>query len=109
MIHNGLNIYDMKLFREVKASERLPIICDEWYITDCGRGYFDFGTWYSTDALDKDSTYEIAINWWLEPIEITEEEIIDIVKSWDIQTAFIDLEDEYSILAKAILSKLKGD
>lgn len=67
----------MKLYREVKASERLPIICDEWYYTDIGMLVFDFGTWYSTDADDRDSTYEAAPKLWLEPIEITEEEIRD--------------------------------
>ncbi len=56
-------------YREVKCSDRLPIICDEWYYTDAGKLFFDFGTWYTTDALDKDSTYEFDPSYWLEPFD----------------------------------------
>ena len=61
-----------KLYREVKCSDRLPVICDEWYATDCGQLFFDFGTWYTTDADDKDSSYEYAPEWWLEELTPSE-------------------------------------
>ena len=102
----------MKLYREVKASERLPTIDEEWYFTDLGNCYFDFGTWYSTDALDKDSTYELAINWWLESIDITEEEIekaskVEHSNSGGVVDKSMQLGFIFGV--NWALSKLKGD
>ena len=79
---------EMKLYREVKASEETPI---------------------------GGKTYRLSNNvlYVLEPIEITEGEIYDIIMNTEDDAVSnnieIPLDEVYRLQAKAILSKLKGD
>ena len=89
------------LYREVKAEDRLPSK-GRYYYTNAGVLRFQLyhGTWHQQP---KNST----IGHWLEPIEITEEDIYDIVSK-----AIIVHDDIFGVSmdsAKAILSKLTGD
>ena len=96
----------MKLYREVKASERLPTI-DGWaYFTDLGELNYDSdrNIWY-----DIIRSYKIL--WWIESIEITEEEIKRVITEEMEEGAFgANVIDHFvPKLTKAILSKLKGE
>jgi hypothetical protein len=89
------------LYREVKAEDRLPSN-GRYYYTNAGVLRFQLyhGTWHQQP---KNST----IGHWLEPIEITEEEIYDIVSK-----AIIVHDDIFGVSmdsAKRILSKLQGE
>ena len=95
----------MKLFREVKESERLPEEDGEYH-TSQGRMMFrkcfpGFGA-IATD---------IQPSVWLEPIEITEEEIKRVITEEMEEGAFgANVIDHFvPKLTKAILSKLKGE
>ena len=97
----------MKLYRPVKASERLPEETN-YYNTDNGSGLFDERYFISDDEHYKDTWRENDELVWLEPIEITEEEIESIIEDYR--------EDDGNLysythkwIAKAILSKLKGE
>lgn len=57
---------------------------------------------------DGDDLQTLQLKYWLEPIEITEEEIENIIEGF----AVFELpksHNRYNSMAKAILSKLKGD
>ena len=59
---------------------------------------------------NNDKVIQIDGLWYkLEPIEITEEEIVEILRGPRIGGDSILFNDEAEFLAKAILSKLKGD
>ena len=64
----------MKLYREVKASERLPEETN-YYNTDNGSGLFSVAYFIADDEDFKDTWRENEHLVWLEPIEITEGEI----------------------------------
>ena len=92
------------LYREVKAEDRLPSK-GRYYYTNAGVLRFQLyhGTWHQQP---KNST----IGHWLDPIEITEEEIEEIVQD-------IAQDDEYGEWGREcaregirmVLSKLTGD
>jgi hypothetical protein len=104
----------MKLYREVKASERLPII-DAWYYVK-----FNYeipnekmkGThsWHPFSSEIPDQ-YSRFVEYWLEPIEITEKMLCNMVN----RNLVIDEHngDEYPCLtpkgAKAIIEYLKNE
>ena len=96
----------IKLYREVKASERLPDKKWDGIIKtpadDMGIQYYH-GTYYEL------ADYDI----WLEPIEITEEEIKLIVyERLDVSIPTRSgrtIWGATKIITEAILSKLKGD
>ena len=97
----------MKLFREVKAGDRLPEERIEVHIINnriLSSGFIQDGQWY----LGEHETPVIAFSGvWLEPIEITEEDIYKIVSS-----EIIVQDDIFGVSmesARQILSKLKGD
>ena len=107
----------MKLLREVTGEpEQLKefgtIICHSlhgvmqaWWVPVPG-------VWEDADEYQYGPT---EIQWWLEPIEITEEEIKGIIVDFWIDqyesrtTTNASEEADVKKLAKAILSKLKGD
>lgn len=107
----------MKLYREVKASERLPEMNHkgdtdnkDYYVhTNLGMAqYCGSDNWmidYEAGGFEFGKMHEII--YWLEPIEITEEEIIEIFSAiW-----YTDLHG-LTGLEEAItelLSKLKGE
>ena len=95
----------MKLYREVKASERLPsdttfkVIRD---VTTSSKSFIhlvfsEVGGLYTPHVPE----------YWLEPIEITEEEICVILNSF--APAYNIKMRHFGDVAKAILSKLSGE
>ena len=90
----------MKMYREVKASERLPDREDLYRVVDFLHGEFTERL-YAPGDKTTDKFWTKYVEYWLEPIEITEEEIEEIIKEWDYDTAHV--------AAKTILSKLKGE
>jgi len=99
----------MKLYREVKGSERQP---EEkgFFKTDRGTLEFEDGKWHI--ECDPNEYYEVFISYWLEPIEITEEDIHYIANQYlIISESEKDSDYPYFTMkgAKAILSKLKGE
>ena len=92
----------MKLYREVKASKRLPEDEDRFYFTievDGAPSMTMGGA-----LLDNDV--------WLEPIEITEEEIRDMILMvyyGTLNPGPGELTEWADESARAILSKLKGE
>jgi hypothetical protein len=104
---------EMKLYREVECSVRLPE-SGTWCITDVGTiEYDDEGDW---GFIDSDSKWvECSPEWWLEPIEITEGEIEDIIVENSGDWGYINATDRlcHDInpvqLAKAITNLLKGE
>ena len=102
----------MKLYREVKTSERLPEMDTQCY-TDVGfADYCGNDNWMVEYPEDGGFVFgQNVVKWWLEPIEITEE---DIRKEMELTIDFLDRGGpgkSYAITrcAKAILSKLKGE
>jgi hypothetical protein len=89
------------LYREVKAEDRLPSK-GRYYYTNAGVLRFQLyhGTWHQQP---KNST----IGHWLEPIEITEEEIEEILAKGRLYMSVPDVR--YKFIAQAILRKLKGE
>jgi hypothetical protein len=91
----------MKLYREVKASERMPEDKEKIYVyfTANGKSHgFAFGSDIEPSEI------------WLEPIEITEEEIEEVVKYYETIGVFDPLRNRpRKLFAQAILSKLKGE
>ena len=96
----------MKLYREVKASERLPDENGD-YFTNMGELMYDADR---KEWFDLSDTF--PVKWWLEPIEIIEEEwgnnIMKEVsfksdENWQAATYYINAT------ITTILSKLKGD
>ena len=91
----------MKLYREVKASERLPegdcfIVPECVIMADNGKEYYKGAKDFET------------LTTWLEPVEITEEELYNTING------LIWLSDGGKIqgvpdIVAAILSKLKGE
>ena len=69
----------MKLYREVKASERLPEETN-YYNTDNGDRLFSVAYFIADDEDFKDTWRENEHLVWLEPIEITEDEVS--AKEW---------------------------
>jgi len=106
----GTNLYrqegEMKLYREVKASERLPEETN-YYNTDNGSGLFSVAYFIADDEDFKDTWRENEHLVWLEPIEITEEEIRGIIHE-DPDGGYWTIPEQLR-LARAILSKLKGE
>ena len=91
----------MKLYREVKASERLPKVDGEYHTRVDGSKHYDLFSHSSKYPMREEGEIEC---FWLEPVEITEEEIYDIVSK-----AIIVHDDIFGVSmdsAKAILSKL---
>ena len=103
----------MRLYREVKASERLPEERTEVHIINSGllsSAYIQDEQWY----LGEHETPVLKFSGiWLEPIEITEEEIHKIANQYVIidSEGLPDEEVPYFTMegARAILSKLKGE
>jgi len=104
----------MILYREVKASERLPeklesepdfnISDDVFVVIRKGNKEMTAISYYDYDTERWNKLYG-AVTHWLEPIEITEEEIENIIKSKKDYGRVVNYEEA----AKAILSKLKGE
>ena len=101
----------MKLYREVKASERLPESdCIRFVIDENGARFSDRfvqGKWYS---------YPIhPVKYWLEPIEITEEpqEAEEYAANHIQKNHYTSVLNELTIAWRcgfnAALSKLKGE
>lgn len=95
----------MELYRKVNTTERLPESdCLRFVIDENGARFSDRfvqGEWYS---------YPIhPVKYWLEPIEITEEEmcnwLLDFLES---EADGFKEELHFSRLSQYILSKLKG-
>ena len=100
----------MKLYREVKANKRVP--GEGEHMTNEGWVEYDYeeSLWMFLNSYGEWVIVDNVI-WWLEPIEITEEEIR---KEMELTIDFLDRGGpgkSYAITrcAKAILSKLKGD
>ena len=100
----------MKLYREVKAGDRLPEK-DGWYWVYSNYTINEFKIrevcirevcQFRLGRFDEKDGREIE--YWLEPIEITEEEIADIIHDMPFDRNYSDAEEA----AEAILSKLKG-
>jgi hypothetical protein len=96
----------MKLYRKVDASKRLPGQGE--HMTNQGWLEYDYeeGLWMFLNSFAEWVIVDDVV-WWLEPIEITEKEIYDIVSK-----AIIVHDDIFGVSmdsAKAILSKLTGD
>ncbi len=107
----------MKLYREVKASERLPEksdlpddFCSDWVLAHWKE--YDSWGWTMYD-YDDDCWDALVPDIWLEPIEITKEDlenvIIDSLSTMANGEKRLIPEDYVKKPAKAILSKLKGD
>jgi len=107
----------MKLYREVKASERLPDKDGSRYSISVTAYHIAGGVVLVIYDFDdnrwlKDHNGEsIVVYKWLEPIETTEEEIAAFISE-----AYSVWADDYSdnfgftdLAATAILSKLKGE
>ena len=94
----------MKLYREVKASERLPKVHAE-FMTDEGWVLYmnDFNETWGYESDLRGCWIDVDVKWWLEPIEITEGEIYEILVN---EIMGCD-GPEKRVAAKAILSKLK--
>jgi hypothetical protein len=94
---------DMKLYREIKVSERLPDKGE--YMTNSGWLEFDVmhNQWGFLSGLSGEWEYVNDVSWWLELIDITEEDIEAIIHQYSITRRGIKEQ------AKAILSKLKGE
>jgi hypothetical protein len=89
----------MKLYREVKASERLPGENKKVY-TNAGLSEYCGSDNWMTDYPEGGFTFgKGGIIWWLEPIDITYEWLYDAIEG-------CFLEEE---MIEAILSKLKGE
>ncbi len=111
----------MKLYREVKTSERLPEksdlpdgFCSDWVLAHWKE--YDSWGWTMYD-YDDDCWDALVPDIWLEPIEITYEEILDEILLESNRTQYHhDGSPIYMArllglkkAAKAILSKLKQD
>ena len=109
------------LYREVKASERLPEECTEVFVlTGCGimeTGFYQDGQWY---IGPNEKAVIVGPEFWLEPIEITEiEKVISEVedmrpyKEAGNRDSYSEYNEGWSdacdVLGQAILSKLKGE
>jgi len=97
----------MKLYREVEASDRPPKERDEVHVIENGRlttGSYEDGQWY----LGEHERAVIKFNGvWFEPVEITEEEIEEIIEENVDHTAFgpgVITGVPYAV--KAIMNKL---
>ena len=94
------------IYREVKASERLPEK-EGFYMT-----IFDTSA-CALRIFDGRKFNDNKASWWLEPIEITEEDIREILgdygESLTSRLENVICESHFHDLAKAILSKLKGE
>lgn len=104
----------MKLYREVKANERLPkediegfVIEENKYILYAS-GIRQDGVWF-----DSRSGNVIDVDVWLEPIEITEEEVVKIIR--DVENKAVEEDEDATIgevhilQAKAILRLLTDE
>jgi len=117
----------MKLYREVKASERLPKSNGEYVVclkANLGFDLMNYWKSYDSESSPIEDYYNDeqlkddwinTVDFWLEPIEITEEEIRDILDDYirfnasgPVGNAWIS-RDSINESVKAILSKLKGD
>ena len=96
----------MKLYRGVKASERLPEETN-YYNTDNGSGLFDERYFISDDEHYKDTWRENDELVWLEPIEVTEDDIEKIIEGFAV-FELPNTHNRYNRIAKVILSKLKN-
>ena len=103
------------LYKEVKASERLPEECTEVFVlTGCGimeTGFYQDGQWY---IGPNEKAVIVGPEFWLEPIEITEEEIADLIYSawYSFQGKHTKemaemINDISEVAANNVLSKLK--
>lgn len=90
----------MKLYREVKASERLPKGVGYFNISIDNCPLFDM-VYLNVDRKFTDDDNRVA---WLEPIEITEEEV-EVLEELERRMEFMS---EHMILG-GLLSKLKGE
>ena len=103
----------IRYYREVKASERLPKSNGLYFVKLKSNIGFDIMSYiltydietspiedYYNDEEVKD-TWLNTVDIWLEPIEITEEEIVDVL----LIHYHVSTPEE---MAKAILSKLKN-
>ena len=97
----------MKLYREVKASGRLPDK-DGDYFTNWGSLMWDAKdkTWF-------DLTINYTADYWLEPIEITEEDIRKQSEEYEHEQSLGMAEDyaneDFIAGVNWVLSKLKGN
>ena len=97
----------MKLFREVKASERLPEEKGWYHVIQPHESEYVSSSWFNGKELKG-----FGIISWLEPIEITEEEIEGVLRKASSKSEdgwIVIWANDFEKAAKAILSKLKGD
>ncbi len=98
----------MKLYRKVLCSERLPDR-GQFYITHHEQGSVMYLCWIPEHEVFEDADeYQFGpqeITSWLEPIEITEKKILEVIEDNATGPDYSDWE----LVAKAILSKLKGE
>jgi len=99
----------MKLYREVLCSERLPKTAEYYFcITKYDKGYWNSGDWVYSDGNKFKNSPSGYVVFWLEPIEITEEEIEELRMSILERDSWVNVAT-MDITIKAILSKLKGE
>lgn len=119
----------MKLYREVKASERLPeagvrvgILLQQPEIKfpngaiPIKEQLFHSSGWVNNDKnwlISDEADRDYKVIYWLEPIEITEEEIEEAAKKWEIEAsagmAAPYVNEDFIAGANWSLSKLKGE
>ena len=119
----------MKLYREVKCSDRLPTIAGPYYIkvvpaaiddTMRGFGQHDIYQWFDNPSFDQDELWTNTFESWLEPYELpTEEEIIRLRRVINRAISYINQFGRNDDLgfhiinelaeAKAITNLLKGE
>ena len=98
----------MKLYREIKASDRLPDVPGYYNVRNTDDPYGRFIQIEYEGEKISGPGWKITLVW-LEPIEITEEEISDIIYhefKHGTSGAFTVSADRSAV---TILSKLKGD
>ena len=98
----------MKLYREVKASERLPHK-EGYYAIKLRKGFGPITNPYDRTLFNpsmENEAWHNKIESWLEPIEITEEEIAKIIASHVSYSALALNDTSSREIAKTILSKL---
>ena len=82
---------EMKLYRKIKASERLPEKDTPYYcgINVEGLVFMGVGRYNAThdfwEEYLSEGEYIINVDYWLEEIEITKKEILDILNKWDVE------------------------
>jgi hypothetical protein len=88
------------------ASKRLPGQGE--HMTNQGWLEYDYdeGLWMFLNSFAEWVIVDDVV-WWLEPIEITEEEIEEILAKGRLYMSVPDVR--YKFIAQAILRKLKGD